>query len=174
MSLLRMMVPATILPDIKYNLVCVAIRLLVKYLLNSIIEKELNMRHFSSYGPVDEKQHYCVPRKKIVEKAYTQLVGHDPLSGGHYFTVWAPRQTGATWTMQQVLFKLQHQRRQPQNLRSQIQRQELQRHGNPGLYRNREPTPRSGNDAFRQSVERKGTVDWLSLDNIIRQPQFSA
>ncbi|MCP4150844.1 MAG: AAA family ATPase [bacterium] len=65
------------------------------------------MRHFSSYGPVDEKQHYCVPRKEIVEKAYTQLVGHDPQSGGHYFTVWAPRQTGKTWTMQQVLFKLQ-------------------------------------------------------------------
>ncbi|MCP4148028.1 MAG: hypothetical protein GY757_09800, partial [bacterium] len=66
------------------------------------------MRRFSSYGPVDKTQHYCVPRKTFVEKAYTQLLGYNPQKGGHYFTVWAPRQTGKTWTLHQVLHRLQN------------------------------------------------------------------
>ncbi len=57
------------------------------------------MRRFSSYGPVDKRQHYYVPRKALIEKAYTQLMGHNPQRGGHYFTVWAPRQAGKTWIM---------------------------------------------------------------------------
>jgi len=36
----------------------------------------------------------------------------DPLAeGGHYITVWAPRQAGKTWTMQQVLWRLQEDER---------------------------------------------------------------
>ncbi|MCP4150803.1 MAG: AAA family ATPase, partial [bacterium] len=65
------------------------------------------MRRFSSYGPVNKKIHYYVPREALIEKACTQLMGEYPGEGGHYFTVWAPRQTGKTWTMQQVVFKLQ-------------------------------------------------------------------
>jgi hypothetical protein len=34
-------------------------------------------------------------------------MGEDPRKSGHYFTVWAPRQTGKTWIMQEVLFRLQ-------------------------------------------------------------------
>jgi predicted AAA+ superfamily ATPase len=34
------------------------------------------------------------------------LLGENPSEGGHYITVWAPRQAGKTWVMQQILFKL--------------------------------------------------------------------
>lgn len=64
------------------------------------------MRRFSSYGPIDTEQHYYVPREASIEKAYHQLTGYDPRRGGHYFTVWAPRQAGKTWVMQQILHKL--------------------------------------------------------------------
>ncbi len=52
------------------------------------------MRKFSSYGPVNKKRHYYVPRKELLAKAITYLKGDYPEDGGHYFTVWAPRQTG--------------------------------------------------------------------------------
>ncbi len=59
------------------------------------------MRRFSSYGPVNEKQHFTVPRKTLVKDCLESLMG-DPEAGGHYFTTWAPRQTGKTWLVQQV------------------------------------------------------------------------
>jgi len=65
------------------------------------------MRRFSSYGPVDPEEHYYAPRKELIEIAYNQMRGDNPRKGGHYFTVWAPRQTGKTWIMQQILFRLQ-------------------------------------------------------------------
>jgi hypothetical protein len=61
------------------------------------------MRKFSSYGPVNTKLHYYVPRQALIDDAYQQLVGEDPAEGGHYITVWAPRQRGKTWVMQQVV-----------------------------------------------------------------------
>jgi hypothetical protein len=64
------------------------------------------MRRFHSYGPVDIDENYYVPREELVEKAYTQLIGYNPQKSGHYFTVWAPRQTGKTWIMQQILMRL--------------------------------------------------------------------
>ncbi len=67
------------------------------------------MRKFSSYGPVDTDLHYYVPRKELVDRAYTQLKGVIPDKGGHYITVWAPRQTGKTWIMQQVTEKIRNQ-----------------------------------------------------------------
>ena len=64
------------------------------------------MRKFSSYGPIDTDLHYYAPRKALLAHAYTQLMGDDPEKGGHYITVWAPRQVGKSWTMQQILFQL--------------------------------------------------------------------
>jgi hypothetical protein len=64
------------------------------------------MRKFSSYGPVNVNSHYYVPRQELIDRAYTQLVGEDPAEGGHYITVWAPRQRGKTWIMQQVVRKV--------------------------------------------------------------------
>ena len=60
------------------------------------------MRKFFSYGPVNCKIHFCVPRTQFIENAITQLVGEDGEDFGHYFTVWAPRQTGKTWLMRRV------------------------------------------------------------------------
>jgi len=67
----------------------------------------LTKRYFSSYGPVSTKSNYFVPRKELVDRAIQQLVGKNPEEGGHFFTVWAPRQTGKTWIMWQTLYRLQ-------------------------------------------------------------------
>lgn len=69
------------------------------------------MRRFSSYGPIDNEEHYHAPREALIEKAYTQLVGYNPQKGGHYITVWAPRQTGKSWLMQQIFLRLQQEPR---------------------------------------------------------------
>ncbi|MBV7334372.1 AAA-like domain-containing protein [Chloroflexi bacterium TSY] len=66
------------------------------------------MRKFSSYGPVNTKLHYYVPRKELLDRAFRQLLGEDPNEGGHYITVWAPRQRGKTWIMHQVVAGLNH------------------------------------------------------------------
>jgi hypothetical protein len=67
------------------------------------------MRRFHSYGPVDTDAHYYAPRKLLTDTAYSRLIGENPLKGGQYITVWAPRQTGKSWITLQVLqhFKTQ-------------------------------------------------------------------
>jgi hypothetical protein len=65
------------------------------------------MRKFSSYGAVDRDLHFYVPRDELIQRAHLQLVGEEPeKKGGHYITVWAPRQCGKTWIMREVLWKL--------------------------------------------------------------------
>ena len=59
------------------------------------------MRHFSSYGPVNSEDHFCVPRQALIAQGVEQLIGK-PEKGGHYFTIWAPRQTGKTWLMREL------------------------------------------------------------------------
>jgi hypothetical protein len=59
------------------------------------------MRRFHSYGPVDCRYHFCVERRALVEQCFNQLIGV-PDEGGHYFTIWSPRQTGKTWLMRQM------------------------------------------------------------------------
>jgi hypothetical protein len=61
------------------------------------------MRKFSSYGPPNTKIHYYVPREELISQVLSQLKGDESDDGGHYITVWAPRQTGKTWIMQQVV-----------------------------------------------------------------------
>ena len=63
-------------------------------------------RRFVSYGPVDNNLHYYAPRKRLIHEAYLHLLGESPDASGHYVTVWAPRQTGKSWIMQQILFQL--------------------------------------------------------------------
>ena len=60
------------------------------------------MRHFNSYGPVNCKAHFCVERLALIENGVQQLIGSPEEEGGHYFTIWAPRQTGKTWLMRQM------------------------------------------------------------------------
>ncbi|MDM8560959.1 AAA-like domain-containing protein [Candidatus Parabeggiatoa sp. HSG14] len=64
------------------------------------------MRKFSSYGPIEQELHYYVPRQGLIDNAVQQLKGDNPDKGGHYITVWAPRQTGKTWIMQEVFSTL--------------------------------------------------------------------
>jgi hypothetical protein len=60
------------------------------------------MRRFSSYGPVDPSEDFCVERRDLVEHCVAELVGN-PDKGGHYFTIWAPRQSGKTWLMRRAI-----------------------------------------------------------------------
>jgi len=66
------------------------------------------MRKFHSYGPVDCRYHFCVARKELIAHGVEQLIGI-PEEGGHYFTIWAPRQTGKTWLMRQIKQKISQQ-----------------------------------------------------------------
>ena len=63
------------------------------------------MRRFSSYGTINERSDYYVPRKALVEQALRELVG-DENRDGSYITVWAPRQRGKTTVMHSVLRQL--------------------------------------------------------------------
>ncbi len=60
------------------------------------------MRRFHSYGPVDPSEHFAVERRALVDQCVQHLVG-DPDTGGHFFTLWAPRQTGKTWLMRRAM-----------------------------------------------------------------------
>ena len=66
------------------------------------------MRAFHSYGPIDFRKHYYVPRNKLVEKCVQALIG-DPEDSGHYFTLWGARQTGKTWLYRQSLENIKRQ-----------------------------------------------------------------
>jgi hypothetical protein len=66
------------------------------------------MRHFNSYGPVDAQDHFCVQRQALITQGVEQLIGN-PKKGGHYFTIWAPRQTGKTWLMRQLELNINQQ-----------------------------------------------------------------
>ncbi len=66
------------------------------------------MRKFHSYGPVNCKHHFCVERNDLIKQCTEQLVG-DLQDGGHYFTIWAPRQVGKTWLMRQVKKRIEAQ-----------------------------------------------------------------
>lgn len=74
-------------------------------------KKESKMRRFWSYGTIDVEDHYYAPREELIEKTCAQLLGMNPKKGGHYVTVWAPRQTGKSWVMQQVLYRLKKETR---------------------------------------------------------------
>ena len=63
------------------------------------------MKRFHSYGPVDLSAHYGVPRTALVQACVDQLVG-DPVEGGHFFTIWGPRQTGKTWLMRRAISEI--------------------------------------------------------------------
>ncbi|MCP4693045.1 MAG: hypothetical protein GY859_33695, partial [Desulfobacterales bacterium] len=66
------------------------------------------MRYFHSYGPVDRKRHFCVQREKLLKQCVEQLID-DPDEGGHYFTIWAPRQNGKTWLMRRAMREISKQ-----------------------------------------------------------------
>jgi hypothetical protein len=75
--------------------------------MNIIGDKK--MRKFSSYGPPNTKLHYYTPREALIANVITQLKGEEPDEGGHYITIWAPRQTGKTWIMREVFLTLEQE-----------------------------------------------------------------
>ncbi len=66
------------------------------------------MRTFSSYGPIDTSLYYYAPRKELLDLGYRQLIGNNPEKGGHYITIWAPRQTGKTWALNNIYAKIRN------------------------------------------------------------------
>ncbi|MDM8530200.1 AAA-like domain-containing protein [Anaerolineales bacterium HSG25] len=64
------------------------------------------MRKFHSYEEVNKDIHYYVPREELIEQTYNSLLGEEPDYGGHYITVWGPRQSGKSWVMREVVDKL--------------------------------------------------------------------
>ena len=64
------------------------------------------MRKFSSYGQIQTQVHYYAPRTELIDRAYRQLLGESSDEGGHYITVWAPRQTGKSSVMLEVVKRL--------------------------------------------------------------------
>jgi hypothetical protein len=63
------------------------------------------MRRFSSYGPINPAENFCVARHDLVERCVTALVGA-PGDGGQYLAIWAPRQTGTTWIMRRAIAEI--------------------------------------------------------------------
>jgi len=61
------------------------------------------MPKFTSYGLVNPKLHYHVFRTELIDKTLSQIIGETPSEGGHYITVWAPRQAGKSWVLHSVL-----------------------------------------------------------------------
>jgi hypothetical protein len=46
------------------------------------------MRRFHSYGPVNARSHFSVPRTDLVNHCLNSLIGSDSDNeGGHYFTI---------------------------------------------------------------------------------------
>ncbi|MCP4404854.1 MAG: hypothetical protein GY801_47080 [bacterium] len=74
---------------------------------NVFFRREELTRKFSSYGQVNRNLHYYTPRTALIEKASRGLLGDSPDEGGHYLTVWAPRQAGKSSVMLEVMRRLQ-------------------------------------------------------------------
>jgi len=60
------------------------------------------MPKFTSYGLVDPEINYSVPRTELIEQTLNQVMGETPEKGGHYITIWAPRQTGKSSVLHSV------------------------------------------------------------------------
>jgi len=60
------------------------------------------MSKFTSYGLVDPEIHYSVPRTELIQQTLSQVIGETPEKGGHYITIWAPRQAGKSSVLHSV------------------------------------------------------------------------
>ncbi len=62
----------------------------------------MNTRYFNTYGPVNETEHYVVPRHQLIGEIVSQI------ERGTYFTIYAPRQMGKTTLLRQLQEVLRH------------------------------------------------------------------
>ena len=121
------------------------------------------MRKFFSYGPVDCEIHFCVPRKELIEECMNQLIGE---KFGHYFTVWAPRQTGKTWLMREV--KKEIEKRYPDKFTvgmMSMQGVRLKEKDEPEKFLEKVP------DLFYETFDKKIKIpkSWEDFKNIFRK-----
>lgn len=64
------------------------------------------MREFNTSGPNNPDIHYTVMREALIEKALAQIAHPADPKGGRYFTLYAPRQTGKTTFVEQLMRRL--------------------------------------------------------------------
>ena len=67
------------------------------------------MRRFSSYGALNNKLYYYIPRETLIKNAITLLKGEEPDEGGHYITVWAHQKTNKTQIMREAAVALKRE-----------------------------------------------------------------
>lgn len=67
------------------------------------------MREFNTSGPNNPDIHYTVMREELVQKALAQIAHSADPKGGRYFTLYAPRQTGKTTFVEQLMRRLDRQ-----------------------------------------------------------------
>jgi hypothetical protein len=58
---------------------------------------------------IKPKKHYHAPRHELITQTINQLIG-DREEDGHYITIWAPRQTGKTTIMHQVVAQIKQRK----------------------------------------------------------------
>ncbi|WP_045215110.1 AAA-like domain-containing protein [Desulfonatronovibrio magnus] len=118
------------------------------------------MRYFHSYGPVDCQEHFCVARTALIDNCIEQLIGN-PQKGGHYFTLWAPRQSGKTWVMQQVAQAVKDQYKELFHVAMMsMQGIVMEQEDSPDVFLDR--VPHLFRRAFKQRIDRPRSWEELS------------
>jgi len=67
------------------------------------------MREFNTSGPNNPDIHFTVRREALLQKAVEQIARPADPKGGRYFTLYAPRQTGKTTFVEQLMKRLDRQ-----------------------------------------------------------------
>ena len=67
------------------------------------------MREFNTSGPNNPDIHFTVMREALLQKAVEQITRPADPKGGRYFTLYAPRQTGKTTFVEQLMKRLDRQ-----------------------------------------------------------------
>ena len=119
------------------------------------------MRQFSSYGPVDRVLHFALARTELVERCVEHLIG-DPERGGHFFTLYAPRQAGKTWLMRRAMEQVQ-QRYGERFQVGILSLQGLMRDGDPDDIFLRRVGRRFGRTLLAKRPRLQDWDDWLAL-----------
>lgn len=120
------------------------------------------MRRFHSYGPVDERYHFCVGRADLVDRCTAQMTGMDE-DGGRFFTLWAPRQTGKTWLMRRVTRVIQERYPDRFAMGSMSMQGVIMEDDDPDAVFFRQ-IPRLFRDSFSMEIEPPDTWDgWVDL-----------
>jgi len=67
------------------------------------------MREFNTSGPNNPDIHFTVMREALLQKTLGQIIRPDDPKGGRYITLYAPRQTGKTTLVEQLMKRMDRQ-----------------------------------------------------------------